>query len=182
MLKKLVSLIIIFLLSPLLLIISVVIIFYDGTPIFFKQKRLGKNNKTFLIYKFRTMKKDTPNIASHHLKSSESFLIKSGKTIRKYSLDELPQLINIFLGDMNFIGPRPALFNQKDLINARNSHGIETLKPGLTGWAQINGRDNLSISEKVELDLFYLKNRSIFMDIKIFLLTIKKVILADDIL
>jgi O-antigen biosynthesis protein WbqP len=118
---------------------AVVIYIEDGTPIFFKQKRVGINYSFFYIYKFRSMKKDTPNVATHLLNNPEKYLLKIGGTLRKFSLDELPNLINIIKGEMVFVGPRPALYNQDDLMTLRLASGVDKLKPGITGWAQING-------------------------------------------
>ena len=181
MLSRIISFSLILLLSPLLLILSFIIFFDDGLTIFFKQKRVGINNKEFFLYKFRTMKKRTPNIATHLLQNSNSFYTGSGPFLRKYSLDEIPQLYNILRGDMKFIGPRPALFNQSNLIALRTRLGIQELYPGITGWAQINGRDNLTYKEKVSMDRFYLINRSFTLNIKILLLTFYKVLKADGI-
>tara|TARA_B100001093_G_scaffold512428_1_gene582260 strand:+ start:324 stop:875 length:552 start_codon:yes stop_codon:yes gene_type:complete len=181
MFKKFLSLAIILLTLPILIILSTLIIISDGFPIFFTQKRIGKNNKIFTIYKFRTMKIDTPDVPTHLLTKSDSAYIPIGPFLRKYSLDELPQLLNLLNGDMAFIGPRPALHNQDDLIELRTKVGIDKLLPGVTGWAQVNGRDELSIETKVEKDLFYLKNESIFLDIKIFMLTFFKVFKADGV-
>ena len=153
----------------------------DGFPIFFKQKRIGFNKKQFKIYKFRTMKKDTPDIATHLLKESEEMYTFLGPFLRKFSLDEIPQLINIFLGELTFIGPRPALYNQYDLIELREKKGINSIMPGITGWAQVNGRDSLSIKEKVEMDYYYLTNQSIGLDLKIILLSVFKVLKTSDV-
>ena len=149
-------------LSPVFIIVSLLIIFDDGLPIIYKQKRVGRNNIHFWIYKFRTMKKGTPDLASHLVKNSQSLYTSFGPFLRKFSLDELPQLINIIKGDMKFIGPRPSLHNQHDLNELRTEAGIHSLFPGVTGWAQINGRDELSISEKVKMDLYYKNNQSKF--------------------
>ena len=165
------SLILMILISPILAILALGIIIDDGFPVFFKQKRVGKHNSHFWIYKFRTMKKNTPNIASQLLHDSTSHCTKSGPFLRKYSLDELPQLINIIKGDITFIGPRPALYNQDDLIQLRIEKGIHKFKPGLTGWAQVNGRDNLTMTEKVELDEYYLLNKSFWLNMKILFMT-----------
>ncbi len=127
------------------------------------------------------MRKDTPDIATHLLNDSQSLYTMIGPFIRKYSIDELPQLINIIKGDMNFVGPRPSLHNQDDLNKLRTKVGVHTLIPGVTGWAQVNGRDELSISEKVEMDLFYKNNKSFSLDFKILFLTILKVFKADNI-
>ena len=158
--------------SPILFIISILIFLDDGFPIIFKQKRFGINNKLFSIYKFRTMKKDTPDIPSHHIENPKNLYTKIGPILRKLSLDEFPQLLNIIKGEMVFIGPRPALYNQSDLIKMRTEFGIHYQKPGVTGFAQINGRDNLSLKEKVDYENYYLNNHSISVDIKILFQTI----------
>jgi len=172
---KLFSLILIICLSPLLALVAIAIIIDDGFPIIFKQKRVGLNNVYFWIYKFRTMKKDTLDIPTHLVKNGKSLYIAIGLFLRKYSIDELPQLINIIKGDMTFIGPRPALYNQDDLIALRTQAGVHSLLPGVTGWAQVNGRDELSISDKVKMDEYYLKNKSLWLDVKILYMTVFKV-------
>tara|TARA_B100000886_G_C20336520_1_gene454743 strand:- start:442 stop:990 length:549 start_codon:yes stop_codon:yes gene_type:complete len=179
--SRLLSLIIALSISPLLFIISLLIVVENGRPILFKQKRVGKGNELFWIYKFRTMKKNTPNIPTHLLKDSSNYYTKVGPFLRKYSLDELPQLINIMKGDISFIGPRPALYNQKDLIQKREKKGVHMLKPGVTGWAQVNGRDGVSIAEKVELDYYYMQNKSFFLNLKIMFITLSKVIKAENV-
>mgnify|MGYP000213979268 CR=1 FL=1 len=168
-------------LSPILLLIAIAIILNNGFPILFKQKRVGQNNTYFWIYKFRTMKGNTPDIATHLLKDSASFYTSIGLLLRKFSLDELPQLYNILKGDMMFIGPRPALYNQNDLIELRTQAGVHLLMPGLTGWAQVNGRDELSIQKKVKMDEFYLKNKSLWLDIKILFMTVFKVFKTEGV-
>lgn len=178
---KVITVILLILLSPLFLIITLVILLDDGFPIIFKQKRVGKNNQIFMIYKFRTMKNESPNIASHLLLKSKSYYTKTGPFLRKFSLDELPQLINIFKNDISYIGPRPALYNQEDLIKKRTLKGIHRLYPGITGWAQVNGRDELTISEKVNMDLYYLNNKSLKLDLMILWLTLLKVVKAEDV-
>jgi O-antigen biosynthesis protein WbqP len=155
--------------------VGIIIFFEDGKPILFTQKRSGLNDTIFNFYKFRTMKKDTPNIATHLLYNPEKYLLSFGKVLRKYSVDELPNLLNIIKGDMVFIGPRPALYNQEDLIQKRRVLGINKLKPGITGWAQVNGRDELSISEKVKFDEYYLENRSFYLNLNILIMTIKQI-------
>jgi len=172
--SKIISLLILLCISPILAIITLSIIIDDGFPVFFKQKRIGQNNRLFWIYKFRTMKKETPDIPTHMVKNPSLFFTKGGSFLRKTSLDELPQLINILKGEMIFVGPRPALYNQEDLKVLRTKYGVHTLIPGVTGWAQVNGRDELSIPEKVEMDTYYLENKSVWIDIKILLLTILK--------
>ncbi len=167
--------------SPIYLLISIVIVIDDGFPIFFKQKRIGLNNKPFMIYKFRTMKTQTPNMATHLLNNPERYFTDCGPFLRKFSLDEIPQVFNLLKNNIALIGPRPALYNQYDLISRRTKLGIHKIMPGLTGWAQINGRDSLSIDEKISYDLYYLKNKSLWLNIKIIWYTILKVVKADDV-
>jgi len=153
----------------------------DGFPILFKQKRVGQNNAHFWIYKFRTMKKDAPDIATHLVKDGTSLYTFIGPFLRKFSFDELPQLINILKGDMIFIGPRPALYNQDDLIELRTQVGVHRLVPGITGWAQIHGRDELTIPDKVKMDEYYLKNQSLCLDVKILYMTVFKVFKTEGV-
>lgn len=181
MINKFLALTLFLILSPLFLIASLIILINDGFPIFFLQKRVGKNNKYFTIFKFRTMKKNTKDVATHLAENFENNILYSGHFLRKYSIDEIPQLINIIKGDMNLIGPRPALFNQYDLIELREKHNIHSVKPGITGWAQVNGRDSLSIIKKIEYDSYYIQNRGIVLYFRIVYRTIIKVILAKDI-
>ena len=176
MFTKIYSLILLIVLSPLLIIVALAIVLDSSFPIFYRQKRIGRNNNHFWIYKFRTMKLDTPDIPTHLVKNSTSFNTSIGSFLRKFSIDELPQLINILKGEMIFIGPRPALHNQDDLIKLRTQAGIHVLMPGLTGWAQVNGRDNLNITEKVKMDEYYLKNQSLFLNLKILYMTVIKVV------
>lgn len=143
--------------------------------------RVGMHNKIFKMPKFRTMQVDTPAVATHLLTNPQQFLTPIGSFLRKSSLDELPQLWSILKGDMSFVGPRPALFNQDDLVALRTRFGVDTIKPGLTGWAQINGRDELPIPEKVALDAEYLKRQSFWFDIKILILTFQKVLKKDGV-
>ncbi|MFC5476139.1 sugar transferase [Paraherbaspirillum soli] len=150
-------------------------------PIVYWSDRVGKNNMIFKMPKFRTMLTNTPAVATHLLSDPKKFLTPIGSFLRKSSLDELPQLWSILKGDMSFVGPRPALFNQEDLIKLRTEHGVDELVPGLTGWAQINGRDELPISEKVKLDTEYLHKQSFFLDIKIIFLTFLKVMRRDGV-
>ena len=154
--------------SPIFFIVALIIFIDDGFPIFFLQKRVGLNGKYFKIFKFRTMKKNTPDIPTHLLKNAGDLYTRTGPFLRKFSLDEIPQLINIILGDIVFIGPRPALYNQQDLITLRKNKGLNKLKPGITGWAQVNGRDNLGIREKVDLDYYYYQNNSFTLNAKLF--------------
>lgn len=177
-----ISLCILVLLSPLFLIIGIIIKLNSKGPIFFTQMRIGKDNELFKLYKFRTMKVGTPNVATDKLDNSESYVTLSGKILRKSSLDELAQLINTLKGDMTFVGPRPALYNQYALKDMRTKAGVHKLTPGVTGWAQINGRDANDDSEKTEYDVYYLKNKSFVLNIKILFLTVFKVIKAEGIL
>ena len=168
-------------LSPIILIVSIIIKCTSEGPILFSQRRIGKDNKEFKIYKFRTMRIDTPNVATHLLENPEQWITPIGKFMRKTSIDELPQLFNILKGEMSVVGPRPALYNQDDLKNLRTKKGIHKLVPGLTGWAQINGRDELPIPEKVKLDEEYVKIKGFWMDIKIIFLTIRSVAKSDGV-
>lgn len=164
-------------LSPLFLIIILSIKLDSKGPILFKQRRIGKNKKIFKIYKFRTMRVDTPSDApTHLLKNPDFFITKTGKILRKTSLDELPQLVNIVKGEMSIIGPRPALWNQYDLILERDKYGANDVHPGLTGLAQISGRDELSIKKKASLDGLYIQKLSLLLDIKCFIRTIISVV------
>lgn len=166
---------IVILLIPLF-IFALIIKFEDKGPAIFKQKRIGINKTYFNIYKFRSMKMSTPkDKPTHLLDNPDQYLLKCGKWMRKTSVDELPQLFNILKGDMSIIGPRPALWNQDDLVAERDKYGANSLKPGLTGWAQINGRDELEIPLKAKLDGYYANNISFALDVKCFLLTIIKV-------
>jgi O-antigen biosynthesis protein WbqP len=176
MLSRLFALILLLILSPLFLLVAVSIFIGDGMPIFFKQKRVGANYTFFNMYKFRSMKKNTPNVATHLLEDPEQYLLRTGRLFRKLSIDELPNLINIIKGEMVFVGPRPALHNQDDLIALRVATGVDKLMPGITGWAQINGRDSIDIFEKNDFDLFYLRNKSLLFDLKIIFMTIPSVL------
>ena len=175
------SLILFSILSPLLLIIILVIKVDSKGPALFSQRRIGRNNKEFVLYKFRTMRTEAPNVATHLLKDPQSYITSFGNFLRKSSLDELPQLLNIIKGDMTFIGPRPALYNQYDLIKLRTRCGVHTLRPGVSGWAQVNGRDCLEISQKVDYDYYYLKHHSLAFDIKILFFTVLKVLRAEGV-
>lgn len=162
-------------------IIYFLVKFTSKGPAIHWSKRIGKDNHIFLMPKFRSMYVDVPQLATHLLINSDSYVTPLGRILRKTSLDELPQLYSVLLGDMSLVGPRPALFNQDDLVSLRTEKGVNRLKPGMTGWAQVNGRDDLPISIKVEFDFFYLLNKSIFFDIKILFLTVIKVIKSDGI-
>lgn len=168
-------------LFPVFLIITVAIKIDDPGPAFFKQKRVGIHKTYFNLYKFRSMKMNTPDLPTHLLKNPEQYITKIGAFLRKTSLDELPQMWNILKGDMSIIGPRPALWNQDDLIAERDKYRANDVRPGLTGWAQINGRDELEIPEKSRLDGEYIENLSFSFDCKCFFGTILSVLKADGI-
>jgi len=168
-------------LSLPLLITAAIIKLTTAGPVLYWSDRVGKYNKIFKMCKFRTMRLDVPTVATHLLSDANKYLTPVGSFLRKFSLDELPQLFNIIKGEMTFVGPRPALFNQDDLIGLRTQKKVHTLTPGVTGWAQVNGRDELSISEKVDFDEYYLKNRSFFLDVKIILITVLKVIKKEGV-
>ena len=169
-------------LSPLLLVIVILIKLDSRGPILFRQKRIGRNKKHFYILKFRTMRIDTPkDTPTHMLENPKQWITKVGKFLRKTSLDEIPQIINILKGDMSIIGPRPALWNQYDLVEERDKYHVHKLYPGLTGYAQINGRDELPIPEKAKLDGYYVKNISLWLDIKIFFGTIVSIFKSDGV-
>jgi len=181
MLNRLFALLLLLLLSPIFLIVSIAILIEDGFPVFFTQKRVGINYTFFNIYKFRSMKKNTPNVATHLLTNPDQYLLKIGKFIRKTSLDELPNLINIVKGEMVFVGPRPALYNQDELMTLRVASGVSKLKPGITGWAQINGRDEISIEAKVQLEQEYLQRKSFFFDVEILIKTFTSVLFSKGV-
>jgi len=176
MVNRFIALVILIVLSPIFLIVAFTILIEDGFPVFFIQKRVGINYSFFYIFKFRSMKKNTPNLATHLLTEPDQYLLKIGKFIRKTSLDEIPNLINIIKGEMEFIGPRPALYNQDDLMKLRVATGVSKLKPGITGWAQINGRDDISINKKVQLEQEYLQKKSFLFNIKIIIKTFTNVL------
>ena len=176
MLSRLLALLIFLLLSPIFILVALSIFLEDGFPVFFKQKRVGINYSFFQIYKFRSMKKNTPNVATHLLENPGQYLLKIGGILRKLSLDELPNLINIMRGEMVFVGPRPALYNQDDLMALRVAAGVDKLKPGITGWAQVNGRDEISIEEKVALEKEYLERKSFLFDVEIVVKTFTSVL------
>ncbi len=181
-LDAVVSLIAILVLIPVWLILSLLIVIDSPGPILFKQKRVGIHKRHFNILKFRTMRTDTPkDMPTHLLLDPEQYITKVGKFLRKTSLDELPQLFNILAGHMSFVGPRPALWNQDDLIAERDKYGANDVRPGLTGWAQINGRDELAIDEKAALDGEYVEKMSIWFDCKCFFGTFLKVLRHDGV-
>lgn len=177
----LISLSALIILSVPLLFIYLAVRLTSHGPALHYSKRVGRYNKLFLMPKFRSMRIDTPQLATHLLDNPQSYLTPIGNFIRKSSFDELPQLISVLKGDMSIVGPRPALFNQNDLVELRTKFGIERLKPGITGWAQINGRDEIPIPVKVGLDKYYLDHKSIVLDLKIILFTALKVLRRDGI-
>lgn len=183
--KRFVDLLIVILsLLVLLLPITIVAIAVFATSngnVLYWSERVGRKNQIFKMPKFRTMLVNTPAVATHLLENPEQFLTSIGSFLRKSSLDELPQLWSILIGDMSLVGPRPALFNQYDLIELRSKHGVDELLPGLTGWAQVNGRDELPIPEKVKLDAYYLKHQSLFFDLKILFMTAFKVLRREGV-
>ena len=181
MINRLLAFLFTLLLFPIFLIVGLLIFIQDGLPVFFKQKRVGVNYSFFLIYKFRTMKKETPNVATHLLTNPEQYLLKIGALLRKLSLDELPNLINIIKGEMVFVGPRPALYNQDDLMALRVAAGVDKLIPGITGWAQVNGRDELSLEQKVALEKEYLVKKSLFIDFQILIKTFTNVLVSKGV-
>lgn len=166
---------------PVMLLMSVAVKLTSSGSVLYWSERVGRGNYIFRMPKFRSMRIDTPPVATHLLRDSGQWLTPIGSFIRKTSLDELPQLWSILKGDMSFVGPRPALFNQDDLIALRTDAGVHELVPGLTGWAQVNGRDELPISQKVQLDAEYLQRRSMLFDLKILWMTVMKVIARDGV-
>ncbi len=177
----LLALILIILLFALMLVIAFLVKMTSKGPVLYWSDRVGVNNTIFKMPKFRTMRQNTPTVATHLLENSDRYLTPIGGFLRKLSLDELPQLYNIGKGDISFVGPRPALFNQDDLIALRTKKGVHRLIPGLTGWAQINGRDDLPIPAKVELDAYYLNHRSFLFDLRILLMTPFKVLCSEGV-
>lgn len=178
--KRLIDIILSFcgliILSPIYVVIIIAIIIDDPGPVFFTQKRIGKNKQYFKLHKFRSMKMSTPrDVPTHMLEYPEQYITRVGKFMRAHSIDELPQIWDIFLGNMSVVGPRPGLWNQDVLTAERDKYGANDIKPGLTGWAQINGRDELEISEKAKLDGEYVKKQSFIFDIKCFFGTLSKV-------
>ena len=183
--KRIIDLLLVFvffsiLVLPMILIFVLIRLTSKGPAIYWSD-RVGKNNSVFKMPKFRSMLIQTPTVATHLLNEPVSYLSPIGGFLRRSSLDELPQLLSVLKGDMSFVGPRPALYNQYDLIELRTKNGIDSLLPGITGWAQVNGRDKLSIPDKVLLEVEYLKNRSILFDMKILWMTLLKVFKRDGI-
>ena len=183
--KRLIDIVISFIAIIVLLIpfvlISLLILITNPGPVFFRQKRFGKNKKMFKILKFRTMKVDTPDLPTDKIKNPEQYITRIGRILRKTSLDELPQVFNIFIGQMSFIGPRPALWNQTELIKLRDRVAANDVRPGLSGWAQINGRDEIPEKKKAELDGEYVKKLSFWFDVKCFFGTFIKVFKREGI-
>lgn len=175
-----VSLLILLLIFPIVAI-SIAVSLTSKGPILHWSKRAGLDSKLFLMPKFRTMKESTPQVATHLLEDPEMYYTELGKFLRKTSMDELPQIFSILRGDMSFVGPRPALYNQDDLIRLRNEKGINSLTPGITGWAQVNGRDEITILDKVRLDYEYLQKRSLTFDLYIIWLTVLRVIKSEGV-
>lgn len=175
------SIILIVALGIPMLMITLMVRFTSPGPVLYWSNRVGRNNSIFAMPKFRTMVVDTPAVATHLLKSPEQYLTSVGRILRRYSLDEMPQLFSVLKGNMSFVGPRPALFNQHDLIELRTQKGIHVLDPGITGWAQINGRDDLPIPVKVSFDEYYLHHRSFTFDLKILFLTFFSVLLSTGV-
>ena len=176
-----VSLLLIIILLPVFLLVSLIVLIDAGTPVIFRQYRVGKDNKLFYIYKFRTMRKNTRNAATAELTDADKFITKSGKILRKTSLDELPQLFNVLIGDMSFVGPRPLIPEEKEIREIRKEYNVYSMRPGITGWAQINGRDSLSIEEKALFDKDYIDKQSISFDIKILVKTVSVVLKRENI-
>lgn len=182
LLDRLLALLMVFPLSPLFVLIALLIKLESKGPVIFTQKRVGIHKTHFKIYKFRTMRMDTPkNKPTHLLDKPEQWLTNVGRLLRKTSLDELPQLLNIIKGEMSFIGPRPALWNQYDLIDERDLYNVHEAYPGITGWAQISGRDLLTIPQKAQLDGEYIKHMGLFIDLKILIKTIVAIVKKDGI-
>ncbi len=168
-------------LSPVFLIVALAVLIADGSPVIYKQTRIGKDGKSFTIYKFRTMKNGTRVAATSELRESGDQIISCGNILRKTSLDELPQLVNILKGDMSFVGPRPLIPEEDDIHRLRLENGVYAVRPGLTGWAQINGRDKVSVEEKVRLDKEYVQKQSLALDTRIFFKTIINVFKMSDV-
>lgn len=179
--NSLLAIVAIIFLAILILLIAIAIRLSSKGPILYWSDRVGRSNKIFKMPKFRSMLINTPILATHLMDNPDAYLSPIGRFLRRSSLDELPQLFSVLIGDMNFVGPRPALFNQYDLIALRTKKGVDKLLPGITGWAQVNGRDELSISDKVALDVYYMENQSFWFDIKILWITFLKVIKRDGV-
>jgi O-antigen biosynthesis protein WbqP len=181
MLDVLVTLVAVVIFAIPMILVGLAVRFTSRGPILYWSDRVGRNNVVFAMPKFRTMRVDTPVLPTHLLADASSYLTPIGSFLRKSSLDELPQLWCILIGDMSLVGPRPALHNQQDLLDARTAAGVHALVPGLTGWAQVNGRDEVPLEVKVAYDVEYLQRRSLLLDVKILLLTFWKVVMVKDI-
>lgn len=168
-------------LFPLILLVAAAVRLTSPGPAFFRTERIGRNNTRFRMLKFRSMRTDTPQVATHLMKDPAAFLTPIGVFLRKTSIDEVPQLLNVLRGEMSLVGPRPALFNQDDLVTLRTRAGVDSLLPGITGWAQVNGRDELPIAVKVDYDAFYLRHQSFLLDLKILGLTVIRVFRRDGV-
>lgn len=168
-------------LFPVLALCACAVRLSSPGPVLFKSRRLGRENSEFAMLKFRTMREGTPELATHLLSEPQKFLTPVGSFLRRTSLDELPQLWNVLRGEMSLVGPRPALFNQLDLAALRQQSGVDALRPGITGWAQVRGRDNLAVEEKAALDAAYYQNRSFLLDLEILILTVSKVLKSEGI-
>lgn len=175
------ALVMLIFLSPVFLILTLLVAVSSAGPVIYWSDRIGRNNVLFRMPKFRTMLQQTPEVATHLLGDPDKFLTPIGTFLRRSSLDELPQLWSIIRGDMSFVGPRPALFNQHDLVALRTEYGVDRLQPGLTGWAQINGRDELPVPEKVRMDVEYLNRQSFWLDLSIVFQTFLKVLRGDGV-
>lgn len=175
------SLVVFLIFIPVFLICAIAVKLTSKGPVYYVSDRIGADNVHFNMLKFRTMRTDTPQVATHLMTDPKAFLTPIGDFLRKSSLDELPQLVNVIKGEMSLVGPRPALFNQEDLIALRTESGAHVLTPGITGWAQINGRDDIAITRKVELDTWYLENQSFWLDLKIIFQTALKVVFRKDV-
>lgn len=176
-----ISLFALIILSPLFLLISLTILIGDGKPVLFRQKRVGKDNELFTIYKFRTMKRGTENVASGKLENANAKITKFGRILRATSIDELPQLFNILNGTMSLVGPRPLIPEETEIRELREKYNVYTIRPGITGWAQVNGRDNISLEQKALLDKEYVEKQSLGFDIKILVMTVLKVLRREDV-
>jgi O-antigen biosynthesis protein WbqP len=176
-----VSILLLVVLSPVFAACALAVRLSSPGPVIFKSRRIGRGGAIFEMLKFRTMRVGAPQVATHLFGNPESFLTPAGKFLRRSSLDELPQLWNVLRGDMSLVGPRPALFNQDDLIALRRESGVEALRPGVTGWAQVCGRDGLSITDKAALDAEYLRKRTFLFDLRILFLTVFKVLQSEGI-
>lgn len=176
-----ISLFALIILSPLFLLVALIILIGDGTPVLFRQKRVGKNNELFTIYKFRTMKRGTENVASGKLENANAKITKFGRILRATSIDELPQLFNILNGTMSLVGPRPLIPEETEIRELREKYNVYSIRPGITGWAQVNGRDNISLEQKALLDKEYVEKQSLGFDIKILVMTVLKVLRREDV-